>query len=208
MSLLERATRGNHEAWEQIVFLYAPLVERWCRQRSLTEAVVREIGQDVFLKLFENLWKFRKDKPEHGFRKWLWTVTQHTVLDHLRKSRREPRCLGGSAAQSIINGYPEEPPHPDSGEAGDPMPPDERAILLRRCLELVRSEFQPHTFEAFWEITVNGRAPSDVARALGLKSVGAAYTAKSRVLRRLRELLEPLGEDMPIPEAGVGGWGP
>ena len=133
------ATAGNRDAWAQIVYLYSPLVDKWCRGRSLRDDVIQEIGQDVFLKLLKNLGSFRKDEPQHGFRKWLWTLTRNKVLDHLRKIRDEPRCVGGSQAQGIMNGYPEEPDPTDPGNEGAATPPDERLILLRRCLELVRS---------------------------------------------------------------------
>jgi hypothetical protein len=61
----------------------------------------------------------------------------------------------------------------------------------------VRSEFQPRTYEAFYEVVLKERAPADVARSLGMPTVGAVYTAKSRVMKRLAELLEQLGEDRP-----------
>ena len=138
MSLLEMATMGDREAWEQIVYLYSPLVDRWCRRRFLTDDVIQEIGQDVFLKLFKNLGKFRKDDPKFGFRKWLWTLTRNKVFDHLRKIRDQPRCVGGSEGQGIIDNYPDESARPDPGDEGGSTPPDERLILLRRCLELVK----------------------------------------------------------------------
>jgi RNA polymerase sigma-70 factor (ECF subfamily) len=69
-------------------------------------------------------------------------------------------------------------------------------ILLRRCLELVKADFEPRTYQAFWEVVMEEKSPADVARSLGMKSVGAVYTARSRVMKRLRELLEALGDDV------------
>jgi RNA polymerase sigma-70 factor (ECF subfamily) len=46
-------------------------------------------------------------------------------------------------------------------------------------------------WQACWATTVEGRPADDVARELGLK-VTSVWTAKSRVLRRLREELEGL----------------
>jgi len=198
MSLLAMATMGSREAWEQIIYLYSPLVDRWCRRWFLHEEVIQEIGQEVFLQLFKNLARFKKDEPQDSFRKWLWTLTRNKVFDHLRKVRAAPRCVGGSEAQGIIANYADEPVLPDDADEGGATPPAERMILLRRCLELLRSEFEPRTYQAFWEVVLNGKVPGDVARSLGMKSVGAVYTAKSRVLQRLRELLEQLGEELPV----------
>jgi RNA polymerase sigma-70 factor (ECF subfamily) len=59
------------------------------------------------------------------------------------------------------------------------------SALLRRGLELIRGEFEPRTWQAFWLTAVEGRSPKDVAHELGM-SDGAVRVAKSRVLHRLR----------------------
>jgi RNA polymerase sigma-70 factor, ECF subfamily len=196
MSLLERASEGDHEAWERIVHLYSPLVDRWCQKRHLKQDAIPGIGQDVFLTLFKNLGKFRKDDPKHGFRKWLWIVTTNKIFDYLRQVRDEPPGVGGSDARAALENYPGKPVSSEGeGEDGS-TPRAERLILLRRCLEAVQSEFEPRTYQAFWEVVMEAKPPGEVARSMGMKSVGAVYTAKSRVVQRLRALLEGLGHDM------------
>ena len=73
-------------------------------------------------------------------------------------------------------------------------PDKDRVILMRRCVELVKAEFEPETYKMFEEVFVNEKTPGDVARSMG-KGVGTVYTACSRVKRRLKQLLEQLGED-------------
>src|SRR5262249_31742686 len=73
---------------------------------------------------------------------------------------------GGREAKGIRANWGDEPALPDAADEGGAPPPAERMILLRRCLELVRSEFEPRTYEAFWEIVLNGKAPGDAARSL------------------------------------------
>ena len=62
---------------------------------------------------------------------------------------------------------------------------------------MVKSEFEPRTYQAFWGVVVEERSPDEVALALGMKSAGAVYTAKSRVTKRLRELLDQFEDDLP-----------
>jgi RNA polymerase sigma-70 factor (ECF subfamily) len=64
-------------------------------------------------------------------------------------------------------------------------------ILSRRAVELVRAEFEQHTWEAWWKVAVEGRLPADVAAEMGM-SLAAVYKAKSRVLLRLRQELDGL----------------
>ncbi len=58
--------------------------------------------------------------------------------------------------------------------------------VTHRALELIRSEFESRTWDAFWGVAVGGGKPADVAADLEM-TVAAVYMAKSRVLRRLRE---------------------
>jgi RNA polymerase sigma-70 factor, ECF subfamily len=195
MSLLQQAIAGDREAWEQIVYLYSPLVERWCRRRHLDEGEIQEAGQVVFLTLYTSLWSFHKDKPGYSFRKWLKALTNNEVTDYLRKQRGAPVARGGSDGQALLDAQPFRPwtTAADEGDEDD----SERMLLLRQCLELVKSGFEPRTFEAFWAIVVDEKPPAEVARSLGMSSAGAVYTAKSRVTRRLRELMDQLEEDLP-----------
>jgi RNA polymerase sigma-70 factor (ECF subfamily) len=60
------------------------------------------------------------------------------------------------------------------------------AHVLRQLLMRIEPDFEPATFQAFQRQVFDGATADEVARELGI-SVGAAYCAKSRVLRRLRQ---------------------
>ena len=59
---------------------------------------------------------------------------------------------------------------------------------MNQALKEVEAEFEPATWNAFWQTAVDNRRASDVAQANGM-SVASVYQAKSRVLRRLRAYL-------------------
>ena len=63
-----------------------------------------------------------------------------------------------------------------------------RQHLTNRALRLMQADFQPATWQAFWEQVVVGRPAADVAAELGL-TPGAVYAARFRVLDRLRREL-------------------
>lgn len=56
---------------------------------------------------------------------------------------------------------------------------------------MIRSEFQPQTWTAFWCVIVEQHAAADVAGDLGV-SVWTIYKAKARILNRLRDHLSGL----------------
>ena len=64
-------------------------------------------------------------------------------------------------------------------------------MLAERAARLIRADFNPATWAAFWATTVEDRPANEVALELGL-SVNAIYLARARVLHRLRQELDGL----------------
>jgi RNA polymerase sigma-70 factor (ECF subfamily) len=60
-------------------------------------------------------------------------------------------------------------------------------------LHLLREEFEPQTWQAFWRTAVDGQPATAVAVELGM-SAAAIRKAKSRILHRLRLELGDLFE--------------
>ena len=179
-SLLDRARARDPAAWERMVALYAPLVLRWCRAWGLHDNDAADVFQEVFQAVAAHLAAFRRDRSGDTFRGWLRTITRNKVNDHFRRREREPTGVGGSEARKLLSQVPQIlPPEEESG--GN----DTEAELLHRALALIRNEFEPRTWEAFWQTAVEGRAAADVAADLSM-TPGAVRVAKSRVLHRLR----------------------
>jgi len=182
LSLLERIKVQDQAAWERLVTLYSPLVYRWCRQAGLQAADAADVGQEVFRAVARKIAQFRHEREENTFRGWLRTITRNKVRDYYRHKRVEFRGAGGADAQKRLLQLESE-----GGDEGDSsFDADERGILYRRAIELVRQEFEERTWQAFWRVAVDENRPADVAAALGM-TPNAVYLAKSRVLRRLRE---------------------
>lgn len=185
-TLLERVRGRNREAWQRLVDLYGPAVYRWCRQLGVGSADAADVVQDVFAAVTANVGRFRRDRPGDSFGAWLRTITRHRVCDHFRRRQSQPHARGGSSGQEQLLNLAEAE---EESSLGPPVEKVEKAgAFCRRMLELVRSEFENRTWEAFWRIVVDGQSPGEVAAAMEL-SLAAVYQAKSRVLRRLRQEL-------------------
>jgi len=86
IDLVNKAARGNLDAFNQLVLsnqdlayrhAYAMLSDRWLAEEAV---------QDGFLKAFQNIRGFRGG----SFRAWLMRIVTNTVYDILRRSRRCP----------------------------------------------------------------------------------------------------------------------
>lgn len=170
------------EAWRTLVRLYGPLVFYWCSQMGLRGDDAADAGQEVFAAVSQAIDRFHKERPEDSFRAWLRTITRNKVRDFLRTRAHEGPATGGSDYQLLLN----QLPAPDAEESQEEVAAG-NALLLQEALELLRGEFEPKTWQAFWH-TVNGQSPQQVAEELGTTAM-AVRQAKSRVLRRLRESL-------------------
>lgn len=179
-SLLDRLrSPDDGAAWGRLWELYGPTVEEWCRRAGLSAEDAADVRQEVFRTVAQGIASFRRDRPGDSFRGWLYATTRRRIVDHWRQSARQPRAAGGTDAQDRLAQLPAEEPGSTSGPA-DP------GDLYRRCVALMKTDFEDRTWRAFWGVTMDGRSPVDVAAELGM-TPGAVYVAKTRVLKRLRE---------------------
>lgn len=176
-------------AWAEFVDIYGPLVYDHGRRRGLQDADAADLTQDVLRAIAEAAGRFSYDPARGAFRSWLFTVTRRKLLDLARRRRPGDRGTGDTDIQRRL----------EEEEDGNPVGLDEwdrafRQRLLDWAADKIRGEFRPETWQAFWLCAVEGRPPREASATLGL-SVGAVYTAKCRVLARLREETERARRD-------------
>jgi RNA polymerase sigma-70 factor, ECF subfamily len=180
-SLLESLRRpGDESAWKRFTDLYAPLLYGWARRLGLQPQDAADLVQDVFAVLIRKLPEFRHDR-QHTFRSWLQTVLLNKWRDRQRRHGETPLDANGAVLREVAV--------PDEVEALGEA--EYRQGLVKRALEIMKSDFHATTWKACWEYVVMDRPAAEVAAELGI-SVGAVYVAKSRVLNRLRQELEGL----------------
>jgi RNA polymerase sigma-70 factor (ECF subfamily) len=189
LTLIERVKVHDQDAWQRLVTLYTPLLRHWCRRWGASGADVDDILQEVFQALSGGLQNFRRERAGDSFRGWLRGVARNKTLEHFR--RRDSRGLGGTDfyRKSLLVPDPACDPAPDE-EEGELV-----GALYQQALRLVRDEFEGRTWQVFWRAAVEGQSPALIADDLGV-TAAAVRQSKSRVLRRLKEILgEPPRSD-------------
>ena len=181
-SLLVRVRAREPMAWERLVHLYTPLVCRWCQEKRLQPADVQDVGQEVFQAVWRSIETFRRERPTDTFRGWLRAITHNKIVDFYRRRQAAETPVGGSDALTLAQEVVDSAPVDPDAEADNA----EVSLLYRRAVGLIRAEFQEKTWLAFQALAVEDRSPREVAAELGM-SVGAVYSAKSRVLKRLHD---------------------
>lgn len=186
LSLLVQARSHDAAAWQRLVQIYTPLVGHWCRKSGLNDEDTRDVIQETFASVLRGLPTFEHGGTGQSFRGWLRTIARHRLVDLYRTGRNNPPAVGGTEAHLKLNQVRD--PLAEEDEAEHSV---ETGLVFRSALEIIQGEFEPATAQAFWLSTVEERPPVQIAAELGI-SVNAVYKAKSRVLRRLREVLEGL----------------
>lgn len=183
--LLRLRDHRDTQAWSDFVELYAPLVYRQARCAGFQDADAADVTQDVFRSVAAAINKFDYDARRGDFRGWLYRITQNKIRD--AASRRQAVATGDTATHDLLHEQPT--PTAEDWDA------DYRAALLAWAYEQVRAHCAEPTWRAFWLTTVEGVGGEAAAQQLGM-SIGAVYVAKSRVLTRLKEVLEPWKDDL------------
>lgn len=178
-TLVGRVQANEQAAWQGFVDLYGPLIFSWARRGGLSDEDSADVMQEVFTSVAKAIRRF--DPAIRGrFRGWLWTITRNKIRDHHRRSAAEPEGRGGDTALRELAALPEVWDD-DTSEATR----HEVRALYHRALELIRHDFEPQTWQAFWLSVVEEQPTDEIASQLGLSANGVRQ-AKSRVLRRLR----------------------
>ena len=179
VSLLVRIKEsGDAEAWRRLVDLTTPLLFSWTHAARLQGADAADLVQDVLTVLAQRLPTFEYD-AEKSFRGWLRVIALNRYRELLRRRAATPAIEADERLAEV---------------EADPQSElfwerDFKQQLVARALEIMRSEFRETTWRACWEAVVSGRSAADIAAELGITEV-AVWSAKSKVLRRLRQELK------------------
>ncbi len=172
------------EAWRTFVSLYAPLVYRFGRRRSLQDADAADLTQEVMGEVSRAIRSFEYH-PERGrFRDWLLIITRRRLIRFHEQRARKLELVPGSVL-----------PEPAAEETTDPDWSDAfHARVLRVALHRIRPHFEASSWRAFERVWLEHRPAAEAADELSL-SIEAVYMAKSRILRRLEEEVQDIAED-------------
>ena len=183
-SLLVRLRDPQDEAaWRDFVHLYAPLVYGYARKQGLQEADAADLSQEVLGAVAGSVRRLEYDPRRGAFRNWLFTIVRRRLSDWRAAPSNRPLGSGDTAIQHLL----EQSPAVESMEAAWQAEWEQR--LVTWACEEARQHVSDSTWQAFWRTAIDGQPGKQVAADLGL-TIAAVYHARSRVVARLRELIQ------------------
>lgn len=190
ITLLREVSGGSEDAWAEFTELYQPLIIAWLRKFDLQSSDAEDLTQDVLTALFSSVENFGHNGRVGAFRAWLRTITQNTAADFLKRRSKRDLPLGHSSFATAVRELT------DSGSTISQVFDRQHDLhLLSTLLGRVATEFQDSTMAVFRQHVIEGQQATKVAETFGVSRHGV-YMAKSRVMRRLRELAPGFIEDI------------
>jgi RNA polymerase sigma-70 factor (ECF subfamily) len=98
-SQLERARRGEVDAFADLVRTHHPAVRVFLASHLRDPAAVDDLVQDVFLRAFDRLGTLRDGT---AFRAWLLGIARNRTLEHLRE-RLRPGLTAPDALEAVLD---------------------------------------------------------------------------------------------------------
>jgi RNA polymerase sigma-70 factor (ECF subfamily) len=174
----------DEQAWAEFVAIYTPLINRLAQAKGLQPADAADLAQEIFRAVAGAIDRYDPDPGRGSFRGWLFTIARNLMINLLAARRIRAQGTGDSDVQEML----ERVPASDNSDTAF-FDAEYRRELLFWAAEQVRREFRKPTWQAFWLTAVEGVDPKAAAHASGI-SVGAVYIAKSRVMARIKAVIE------------------
>ena len=145
--LIARAAEGDSSAFQLLVEQHRSMVYRVAYQFAGNHYDAEDIAQDVFIKVYRSLSRFRQDSQ---FTSWIYRIAMNACIDHRRRQLSAGTAPSGArfnedAEQQMVN-TPEDGPGPETtayaGELGcvletaiGRLPHGQRIVFVMRHYE-------------------------------------------------------------------------
>ncbi len=179
LALIEAYREGRRESFDELLHAYETTVHRILGQLNVVGADVEDLTQDVFLRVYRNLERFR---GQSSFYTWLYRITVNVFFDHNKKRKRADVRLA-RLQNALVDA---------SNQGADPQDP------FRATLEALTQEAFSRAIallpEPFRDVVamreVDDLSYEEIAMITGI-SIGTVRSRLSRARARLKESLRP-----------------
>ena len=175
-TLVSRAAAGDPSAFQRLVEQHRSMVYRMAYQFAGNHHDAEDIAQDVFIKVYRSLDRFRHDAQLSS---WLYRIVMNACIDHRRRQHAATAAPLPAEAEQRILTMPEDSPDPEArayaGELGQVLESEIRKLPAGQRVVFLMRHYQ-------------GLKLSEIADALGLAE-GTIKRQLHAAVHRLRQSL-------------------
>lgn len=170
---------ANELAWGQLDQRYRPVIRGLARRLGVGEGGAEEVAQQTLAEFVGAYRAGRYDRTRGRLSSWILGIAHHTALRALRQAQRDQQ-----AGTALLEGL-----HDESMLRSIWIDERDRAIFSQ-AMSVLRQDsgMDGRTMQAFELVSLRGVPAIEAAQQCRM-SVDQVYVAKSRVTRRLRDLV-------------------
>jgi RNA polymerase sigma-70 factor (ECF subfamily) len=172
------------------VEIYEPLLFRLARGRGMQGADAEDFVQEVLAAIAKSIHRWVADEDRGPFRAWLFRIASNLAINFLTRPKHQRLGTGDNQVARLLDQEPDR-----SGRSSELFLNEYRRELFRWAAERVREQVSDRQWMVFWLTSVEERAIADVAQQFGM-SAGGVYIARSRITKRIREMIREYEEQM------------
>ena len=170
-------------AWDEFARIYGPVVFNVAKSRGFQEADADNLVQEVFMAVASSIGDWLQRDDRGGFRAWLLRIARNAAVDML--TQKATRSLGRDGSDAQVHLANLIAPSEFSGA----LDLEYERMVFQWASERVRELVAEHTWQAFWLTSVKEMSVEEAASQLNTRP-GNIYFARSRVMARIKELVE------------------
>ncbi len=185
-TLLARVAAGtDHAAWQEFCDRYGLLIRGFAERQGLQAADCDEVAQESLLALAKAMPNFQYDRSKGKFRSYLKTIVLHEIFRRSRQKHGEVLLgeVDDAVTQAVAN--------PEIEQIWEAQ---WRQYHIRQAMSVIEMEFNEKDRAAFEAYALAGREAAEVAAEQAM-SVDQIYQAKSRIMKRLSQIIQQQVEE-------------
>lgn len=165
---------------EKNVEIWGTTLLQYCRRRELQKCDAEEVTQNVLAKMYSAIsrGKFERDGKRKKLKHWVYAIAEKEIRTFFTRFHNKPKSPGGSIHQEILANLGTE----EDSE-------DFESLLVSQILDVIRSDFDPSTWNAFEMHHFQSIPTPEIAERMGIKQ-GTVRQKIYRVMQRLKQELE------------------
>jgi RNA polymerase sigma-70 factor (ECF subfamily) len=172
---IKAAKKGEKEAFESLIRWSEKRVLSVARYMGVSATEVEDVAQEVYIRLFKHLHKFRTGEK---FSRWLYRISVNTTIDHLKKDTIKPIPVSGFEDDPLTRIAAENP-----GAEEEMKFEQLKSTLKEKLIELSERERA-----IFILRDIEGLSTKEIARSLMLSYITVRRHSTS-ARKKLKEML-------------------
>jgi len=177
----ELRNSADAPAWEVFCEHFRPVIVSFGRRIGLSVADAEDAAQESLMAFLRSFREGKYERNKGKLSSWLFGISKRVILKSRSRIPLENLIVDkdiGTSFWDLIQ---------DDWNLTQIWESQWQQVVLKRCLDQVRCEFDSKTFKAFELYALAQNDIKEVTSQLGM-SPNSVYISKSRVLSRLREL--------------------